>query len=250
MEEALLVAAGYILGSLPWATGCRAVPRRSTSAKVGSGNVGASNVWRVVRPPPRPAGRSLLDVGKGLAARLLGLWSASELIGVLAGTAALAGHWRPLFLGFARGGKVVATTGGVVLALAPLVGLLRPASGSLVFLSDRATPRSRRSPRAARSRVFALLFGASWPVIGVHDRRRVRDRPPPPRATCAGCCGARSGGASFVARARRSGAVLQPVSELADSRRETLAGLELAAELADRRRTAPRARRGCGSSRS
>ena len=43
--------------------------------------------------------------------------------GVLAGAAAMLGHWRPIFLGFQRGGKMVATAGGAFLGVAPLVGV-------------------------------------------------------------------------------------------------------------------------------
>src|SRR5215211_4519128 len=84
---------------------------------LGSGNPGATNVWRVLgfRWGLTVA---LLDVAKGLAAALVGRWIGGDLIGVLAGFAAMAGHWRPLFLKWGKGGKMVATTGGVGLGLA------------------------------------------------------------------------------------------------------------------------------------
>src|SRR5205807_5228669 len=52
---------------------------------------------------------------------------------LLAGGAAMLGHWRPLFLRFARGGKVVATCGGAFLGVAPLVGGVGLAVWLLVF---------------------------------------------------------------------------------------------------------------------
>ncbi len=164
MEDALLVVVGYVLGSMPWGYWLPRALRGTDIRTVGSGNVGASNVWRTF-------GWRLglpvlvLDVAKGAAAALLGLWLGSELVGVLAGAAAVAGHWRPLFLRFARGGKVVATTGGVVLALVPLAGVCCAAVWALVFLAFRYA--SLASIAAGLSLpAFALLFDASWPVVG------------------------------------------------------------------------------------
>jgi acyl phosphate:glycerol-3-phosphate acyltransferase len=164
LEEALLIAAGYVLGSLPWGFWLPRLLRNIDIRTLGSGNVGASNVWRVCGPRLGVA-VALLDIGKGVAAGLLGTLVGDELIGVLAGTAALVGHWRPLFLGFAKGGKVVATTGGVALAVAPLVSLCGAALWIAVFLATRYA--SVASIVAGCSLpLFALLFGASWPVLG------------------------------------------------------------------------------------
>ena len=74
------------------------------------------------------------------------------------------GHWRPLFLGFARGGKIVATTGGVALAIAPLAALSAAAVWMVVFFLTRYA--SVASIAAAVSLpLWALLYGASWPVV-------------------------------------------------------------------------------------
>jgi acyl phosphate:glycerol-3-phosphate acyltransferase len=129
----------------------------------GSGNTGATNVWRSLGFRLGLA-VALLDIGKGVVAALLGRWLGDDLIGVLAGVAAMVGHWRPLFMGFARGGKTVATTGGVGLAVAPLAALAAAAVWIAVFLVTRyASVASILS--AATLPLFALLFGASWPVI-------------------------------------------------------------------------------------
>ncbi len=83
---------------------------------------------------------------------------------MLAGVAAMIGHWRPLFLGFARGGKIVATTGGVALAVATLPALAAAGVWIVVFLPTRYA--SLASIAAAVSLpLWALLFGASWPVL-------------------------------------------------------------------------------------
>jgi glycerol-3-phosphate acyltransferase PlsY len=74
------------------------------------------------------------------------------------------GHWRPLFLKWKRGGKMVATCGGAFLGVAPIVGGIGLAVWILVFLLLRYA--SVASMVAAVSLpLFALVFGASWPVL-------------------------------------------------------------------------------------
>ena len=164
MVQGLLIAAGYGLGSMPFAYWLPRVFRGADIRESGSGNVGASNVWRSFGwRLGLPA--LLLDVLKGVAAALLGRYLADELTGVLAGTAALAGHWRPLLLGFRRGGKIVATTGGVLLAVAPAAGLCACALWILVFLASRYASVASICSGASLP-AFALLFHASWPVLG------------------------------------------------------------------------------------
>src|SRR4030081_2904524 len=91
--------------------------------KVGSGNIGATNVWRTYgRWYGVPV--VLLDVLKGFVPALLGTQLVSHWAGVAGGAAAMIGHWRPLFLRFAKGGKMVATCGGAFFGVAPFVGLL------------------------------------------------------------------------------------------------------------------------------
>ncbi len=138
---------------------------RDRHPDVGSGNVGASNVWRTLRRSPRSLGRA----ARRREGRRRGAARGNRrrrADGVLAGTAALVGHWRPLFLGFARGGKVVATTGGVALAIAPLVSLSAAAVWIVVFLATRyasiasivagrARCRCSRSPSTRRGRCSA-----------------------------------------------------------------------------------------------
>lgn len=79
----------------------------------------------------------VLDVAKGFAPAFVGAALAGDLAGVAAGGAAMAGHWRPLFLGFARGGKTVATAGGTFLGVAPVVGLFGAVVWIAVFVAGR-----------------------------------------------------------------------------------------------------------------
>jgi acyl phosphate:glycerol-3-phosphate acyltransferase len=163
MRDLLLVAAGYLIGSIPWGYVVSRLLRGVDIRTVGSGNLGAANVWRALGFKAGLA-VALLDVGKGLTAALLGLWLGNELTGLLAGIAAMVGHWRPLFMGLARGGKMVATTGGVALALAPLACLAAGAVWVATFLATRYTSVASLLS-AASLPLFALIFGSSVPVV-------------------------------------------------------------------------------------
>jgi glycerol-3-phosphate acyltransferase PlsY len=164
VKDGLLIAAGYVLGSLPFGYWLPRWLRGIDIRTLGSGNVGASNVWRVCGAR-LGISVALLDLGKGLAAGLLGRLAGDELIGVLAGTAAMVGHYRPLFLGFARGGKIVATTGGVALAVAPLVCLCGAAVWVVVFVATRYASLASISAGCSLP-LLALAFDSSWPVLG------------------------------------------------------------------------------------
>jgi glycerol-3-phosphate acyltransferase PlsY len=163
LDAALLIAVGYLLGSLPWGYWLPRLVAGADVRKLGSGNIGATNVWRTLG---FKLGLSVaaLDIAKGAAAALLGRWLADDLVGVLAGCAAMAGHWRPVFVRFARGGKIVATTGGVGLAVAPFATLSAAAVWIVVFLVTRYASVASMAA-AASLPLFALLFEASWPVL-------------------------------------------------------------------------------------
>src|SRR5262245_5495543 len=121
MTFALLVVAGYLAGSMPFGYWLVRLVKGVDIRAVGSGNIGASNVWRLYGARLGLA-VMVLDMLKGFAPALAATLLVGDLAGVLAGAAAMLGHWRPLFLGFARGGKMVATAGGAFLGVAPVVG--------------------------------------------------------------------------------------------------------------------------------
>jgi glycerol-3-phosphate acyltransferase PlsY len=160
---AAFVAAGYLSGSLTWGYWLVRILRGEDVRTKGSGNVGATNVWRVYGPRlGLPA--ALLDAAKGFAPALAATLVVGHGSGVLAGAAAMLGHWRPLFLAFRRGGKMVATAGGAFLGVAPLVG----GAGAGVWIVFFALTRyaSVASVTAAASLgLWAWLFGYPWPVI-------------------------------------------------------------------------------------
>jgi len=163
MSEALAVLGGYLLGSLPFGYWLPRLFRREDIRKRGSGNVGATNVFRVYgRRLGMPV--ALLDIAKGFAAGLLGIWAGGALIGVLAGAAAMLGHARPVFLRFQSGGKMVATAGGATFALAPLTAFCCIAVWLSVFLLTRYASLASITTALGLA-VFVVLFDYSWPVV-------------------------------------------------------------------------------------
>ncbi len=106
----------------------------------------------------------LFDLAKGLVPALVATQVAGSLAGVLTGGAAMVGHARPLFLGFAKGGKAVATAGGTILGVAPIVGLIAAGVWIVVFAVTRyASVASIIS--AASLPLLAWGLGEPWPVI-------------------------------------------------------------------------------------
>ena len=163
MTSALVVLGGYLLGSMPFGYWVVLLVKGEDIRKVGSGNIGATNVWRTY-------GRwlgipiVLLDVAKGFVPALLGALLVGELTAVLAGGAAMLGHWRPLFLRFQKGGKTVATAGGTFFGAAPVLGLIGLGVWVVVFLLSRYA--SLASIVTALSLpVMAVVLGEPWPII-------------------------------------------------------------------------------------
>jgi glycerol-3-phosphate acyltransferase PlsY len=134
---AVVAALAYLLGSIPWSL----VVGRAMGVDIrqhGSGNAGATNAWRVLGKGPGLLVFAL-DFLKGLAAVLLasrvrlagGLPDGPDAVAwaeVLAGTAAMLGHVYTLtgrlFFGSWRGGKGVATGGGMLVGLVPIAVLV------------------------------------------------------------------------------------------------------------------------------
>jgi len=121
MTLILWTAIGYLLGSIPFGLVIARALGLGDLRKIGSGNIGATNVLRTGNKPAALA-TLLLDSGKGAIAVLLARWLAGPEAALLAGAAAFLGHLFPVWLGF-KGGKGVATFLGTVLALDWRLGL-------------------------------------------------------------------------------------------------------------------------------
>ena len=113
---------GYALGSIPFGLLVTRAAGAGDIRKIGSGNIGATNVLRTGRKGLALATLAL-DLAKGGLPVLLAQAWLGPTAGLLAGAGAILGHCYPAWLGF-RGGKGVATAAGVVLSLTPLVFLL------------------------------------------------------------------------------------------------------------------------------
>lgn len=163
MTFAAIVVAGYLVGSCPWGYWLPLLFRGEDVRRHGSGSIGGSNVWRTY-------GRTLaipviaLDALKGFAPALVGVILVSHLCGILAGAAAMLGHARPLYLRFEKGGKMVATGGGVLFAVCSWVALVVAGIWLATFLLSRYTSLASVVSALALP-VFAVVFGYPWPVI-------------------------------------------------------------------------------------
>ena len=139
---AILVS--YLLGSIP-AAYLAGKARGVDLRRHGSGNLGATNVIRVLGTRIGLAVFAF-DMAKGalpvlafsrwVPVTVLPVRDASPIIGIMCGIAAIVGHVRPIYLRFGRGGKGVATAAGVFLALAPVQTLLALIIFAVVLLSS------------------------------------------------------------------------------------------------------------------
>ncbi len=137
----VVTAVSYFVGAIPF--GYLIARWRGVDIfQAGSGNIGATNVGRVL-------GRKygilvfLLDFSKGalpvlgaMSLTRIGVPAPAEWLGVAAGLAAFLGHLFPIYLGF-RGGKGVASGAGIVLVLAPWATLTAAVAWILVVASSR-----------------------------------------------------------------------------------------------------------------
>ena len=150
----LALAGGYLIGSVPFGLVLTQLAGLGDIRKIGSGNIGATNVLRTGNKPLALA-VLLLDSGKGAIAVLLAALI-NEDAALAAGLSAVLGHLFPVWLGF-RGGKGVATTLGTLLALAWPVGLIACAVWLAVALIFRISSAAALTAIATMP-VAALLM--------------------------------------------------------------------------------------------
>lgn len=122
MEYVVFILIAYLLGSIPSGLIVGKIFYGVDIREHGSGNLGATNAFRTLGIK---AGTVVIiaDILKGTLATLLPIWFGADLHPLIAGMAAAIGHSFPIFAGF-RGGKAVATSGGVLLAYEPVLFLL------------------------------------------------------------------------------------------------------------------------------
>lgn len=147
-------AIGYMIGSIPFGVIVSRALGLGDLRKIGSGNIGATNVLRTGSKGAAVA-TLLLDGGKGAVAVLLAASLASEDAMQVAGLAAFLGHCFPIWLRF-RGGKGVATFLGILLAASWPVGVA--ACGTWLAVAVASRYSSLAALMAAGSAPFWSVF--------------------------------------------------------------------------------------------
>ncbi len=155
LTAALVALAGYLLGAIPFGLVFTRLAGAPDIRRIGSGNIGATNVLRTGRK-----GLALLtliaDAAKGAVAYWIGRQFAPDWA-VLAGAAAFAGHLYPVWLGF-KGGKGVATFLGLMAAISWPVGLASALTWLVVAALFRISSLSALV-MAALAPLYAYLWG-------------------------------------------------------------------------------------------
>jgi len=142
----------YFLGSVPFGLVVAKLAKKIDLRKVGSGNIGATNVMRV--GGLRLAGLVwILDMLKAIVAVLIGRYVGGETLAVWCGFMAIVGHCFPIWLNF-HGGKGVSCLFGVLLAVNPILFIICGIEWLIVALSS------------GFSSAGALLVFCLMPILG------------------------------------------------------------------------------------
>lgn len=158
----LTAVLAYLLGAVPFGLLIGRIMGLGDIRKIGSGNIGATNVLRTGNR--KAAALTLvLDATKGAAAVLIARAALGEDAAQIAALAAFVGHIFPVYLGF-RGGKGVATFLGVLLALVPVVGLAACATWLVVALVGRYSSLAALVA-AATTPLWLLVFDAGRMLV-------------------------------------------------------------------------------------
>ncbi|HUQ39465.1 MAG TPA: glycerol-3-phosphate 1-O-acyltransferase PlsY [Acidimicrobiales bacterium] len=164
MAEAALVGGAYLVGTFPTAALVARGQGRDPTRE-GSGNPGATNVYRIAGPR---AGAMVLvgDLVKGMVPTAVALTVFDRRLAVVTALAAVIGHCWPATRGF-KGGKGVATAGGAVLVLEPLVGLVGAILWLLVAKVARKASLASIATALMVPSVMVALGRPAWELGGV-----------------------------------------------------------------------------------
>ena len=134
MMYAFAIIISYLLGSIPMGLLLTRFMGKGDLRKVGSGNIGATNVMRV--GGLRMAALTwILDMTKAIISVFLGIYIAGEAFGAWCGFVAIVGHCYPVWLKF-HGGKGISSLFGVLLAVNPLAFVVCGIEWLIVALSS------------------------------------------------------------------------------------------------------------------
>jgi len=185
------ILAGYLLGSIPFGLVLTRAAGLGDIRTIGSGNIGATNVLRTGRKGLALA-TLLLDGGKGaIAVVLVKLLFGMDatLLALVTGAAAVVGHNFPVWLKF-KGGKGVATTFGLMLAAAPIVGVMACLTWAAVAAIFRISSLAALvglglaplyaflTGRFEEAAAFAVLAALGWVRHAANIRRLLKGEEP------------------------------------------------------------------------
>lgn len=173
VENSLLFLLAYLIGSIPSAVWIGKAFYGIDVREHGSGNAGATNVFRVLGKGPGVI-VLLMDIFKGYLALQLAYVSGDYLpssqqyvnFKLIMGVASLTGHIFPVFAGF-RGGKGVAIMLGILIGLNPLAALICSSVFLLVFLFSGFVSLGSLSAALAYPFVMMLVMGETIPSVNI-----------------------------------------------------------------------------------
>lgn len=162
-QQWLMILAAYFIGAISFGIIASRLFKLPDPRTIGSGNIGATNVLRTGK---KAAALFTLigDIVKGWLPVWLAIqWNAPQMVTLLVAMAVFLGHLYPLYYRF-KGGKGVATALGIMLALAPLLGLAVLATWGIVFKLFKYSSLSA-IVAALLAPVYAWLLGLQHPYI-------------------------------------------------------------------------------------
>src|SRR4029079_16936680 len=137
----LVIAVGYLAGSIPTGYWLVRALKGGDLRTIGSGAIAATNAARAFGGVAARLGMLVtvmaIDAAKGFAPTYIAMDVSGAGAAVATGSAALLGNYRPVFMRFQRGGKIVATGGGVLFGLAPKAAAIGAGLWLLVALLTR-----------------------------------------------------------------------------------------------------------------
>jgi len=181
-EMLFALALGYLLGSIPFGLVLTRLAGKGDVRKIGSGNIGATNVLRT-GSKLLAALTLILDCLKATAAILLSQLLFGQETGAVAAAGAMVGHLYPVWLGF-RGGKGAATLLGVLIALLWPAALIYAAVWIFLLITLRISSLAGMTAAISapivafglHSPYFKMLLGFALLVLWKHRENILRLR--------------------------------------------------------------------------
>jgi glycerol-3-phosphate acyltransferase PlsY len=165
MIEIVIIILSYLLGSIPFGLVLCKLFGYGDIRKIGSGNIGATNVLRTGNKL-LAALTLLLDISKGLIAVVIARLFVNDDMAAMAGFAAILGHNFPIWLNF-KGGKGVATSVGTITALHPITGILMMVSWLITAFITKISSASAMAAFALAP-LFASYFLSPFMTIIIY----------------------------------------------------------------------------------